>query len=84
MKLKYLIFDLDGLELPLVFPAYLSHGDVMIFRGINAKSAGYCEINTMGNWTVSGQSVTLRLDARPEDAGILNSQFSRKEKQSFH
>lgn len=43
MKLKQVIFELDGMELPLVFSTCLSHGDATISQ--NAKSAGYCEKN---------------------------------------
>ena len=76
MKLKYVIYEWGGLELPIVFSSYLSHGDVS-FAGEkrSAKSAGYCELDATGRWAVSGQSVTLKLDARPQDAAILNNQI---------
>ena len=80
MKLKYVIIEVDGMELPLVFPPYLSHCDVTTSRSMCVRSAGYCEVDVAGKWSVSGQSVTLWLDSRPEDAGILNSQLGAKAK----
>ena len=75
MRLKYVIYEWGGMELPIVFSSYLSHGDVLFNGGEKAKSAGYCELDTVGRWAVSGQSVTLKLDARPQDAMILNTQM---------
>lgn len=75
MKLKYVIYEWGGMELPIVFSSYLSHGDVLFDGGKKAKSAGYCELDAKGRWAVSGQSVTLKLDARPQGAMILNTQM---------
>lgn len=75
MKLKYVIYESDGIELPIVFSSYLSHGDVSFNHAIKVTSAGYCELDSTGRWKVSGQSVTLQRESRPQDAVILNTQI---------
>lgn len=74
MKFKYIIVELDEMELPLIFSPFLSHGDISITRGNSVKSAGYCELDGAGKWITSGQSVSLQLNARPQDSDILNTQ----------
>ncbi len=76
MKFKYIIVEVDEIELPLIFSPFLSHEDVSITRMKALKSAGYCDLDATGKWSVSGQSVSLQLGARPADAEILNSQVN--------
>jgi len=75
VKSKYIIIELDGMEVPLIFSSFLSH-EVVAGAGSNKiQSAGYCELDSAGKWVASGQSVSLKLNARPQDADILNSQL---------
>jgi hypothetical protein len=75
MKSKYIIIvHRNGMEVPLVFSPVLLHADV---AGQNkVQSAGYCELDATGKWTVGGRSDSLRLAARPQDAEILNQHVS--------
>ena len=68
---KYIILEHGGKSIPLVFSPLLSHEHVAA-RG-KVKSAGFCELDSAGNWVVSGRSDSLSLTARPEDAAILNT-----------
>ena len=74
VRSKYLIVKHAGNEVPLVFSPLLSHEQVA--REKEVKSAGFCELRADGQWKVSGRSESLRLDARPRDAEILNSYLS--------
>lgn len=70
MKSKYIIIKRAGMEVPIVFSEFLMHDDV---AGKNhVRSAGFCELDAAGKWIASGQSVSLNLSARPQDAEILN------------
>ncbi|HEY4414911.1 MAG TPA: hypothetical protein VGO57_04385 [Verrucomicrobiae bacterium] len=71
MKLKYLIIKHSGLEAPLIFAPILRHE--IVAGNSNVQSAGFCNCDETGKWTVSGESVSLKLSARPEDAEILNT-----------
>ncbi len=73
MKSKYVIIELEGMEVPLVFPRYLLHENVAMSLKNNIRSAGFCELNLAGKWVASGQSVSLTLSARPQDTEILNT-----------
>lgn len=55
-------------EVPIIFSPLLIHEEVA--GKCNVKSAGYCECID-GKWIVSGGSVSLKLDARPQDADLL-------------
>jgi hypothetical protein len=73
MKSKYIIIESDGIEVPLIFSRFLLHEDILAVVGKNAVlAAGFCELNGSGNWIVGGQSVSLELCTRPQDAEILN------------
>ena len=59
----------------MIFSAFLSHEDVIATARDKIQSAGYCELDAAGKWVAGGQSVSLKLNARPQDADILNSQL---------
>ena len=72
MKSKYII-KRQGREVPIVFPAFLTHNEV---AGISdVKSAGFCELTKDGNWIAEGGSFSMKLNARPQDAAILMAHF---------
>jgi hypothetical protein len=71
VKLKYIVIERAGMEIPLVFPSLLLHHEV---AGNNkVKSAGYCKFDAAGKWITVGKSETLNLSARPQDEEILNA-----------
>jgi hypothetical protein len=72
MKSKYIIVDLNGTEVPLVFSSFLQHEDVAMGVQGKVNSAGFCELDTAGKWVACGGSVSLKLEARQQDTGILN------------
>lgn len=70
MKMKYLILQNDRAEAPVVFSQLLSHHDIA--GGKSVCSAGFCELDEDGRWMAYGQSTSLNVRSRPQDAQILN------------
>lgn len=73
MKSKYIIIERDGIEAPLVFSRFLQHEHMAQFTGGNVLSAGFCKLDSLGRWVTDGESVSLKLNVRPQDAQILNA-----------
>ena len=71
MKMKYIIVKCSGMEVPIVFSPLLLHADVAGRKKV--RSAGFCGLDAAGKWIVGGQSASLALNARRQDAEILNT-----------
>ena len=71
MKSKYIIVKHAGMEIPIVFSPLLLHTEVAGKKQV--RSAGFCKLDAAGKWIVGGQSVSLALNARRQDAEILNT-----------
>lgn len=78
MKSKYIIVKKEDMEVPLIFSSFLSHETVATAGQNGILSAGYCALNAAGKWIAGGQSVSLKLNSRPQDAEILNTQLGIK------
>jgi len=69
------------MELPVVFSTLIEHSAIQI-RGFKPISAGFCEVWTdiydVISYAVYGESNSLKLKSRPEDADIINREFERK------
>lgn len=75
-KLKYIVFDVLGLQVPVVWPddLGLTHKQVARSGWIGTTlSAGFTRPDT---WETQGQSVSLALGPRPEDAELLRKYFT--------
>lgn len=74
-KSKYIILQVGGMELPIVFTDLMAHADVArplcAHRG-EVIGAGFCYINDSGTYTCYGESIGLKVASRPEDSDILN------------
>ena len=68
---KYIIIDSDFGELPIVFSELFKHSDMKAIQG-KIVSAGFCFIDHNGQYSCYGDSVSLGLKSREEDATILN------------
>lgn len=71
---KYVIIEERGLELPIVFSAVLTHKD-RVKETDKVISAGFCSCSPFRGslsdaiaWTVWGESISLGVKSRPEDA----------------
>lgn len=73
MKVKYIIVKKGITEVPVLFSEVLLHCEVA-GQG-QVTSAGFCQRTAEGKWRVAGKSVSLNLEARPQDAEILNAHF---------
>ena len=71
VKSKYIIIKHDEVEVPVVFASFLTHEYVA--GKSEVKSAGFCELDDRGKWSASGESVSLKLKARPQDAEVLKT-----------
>jgi len=97
--MKYIIFDIDNIELPVVFPDLIQHSDVVAKSsqqdsfnrwGIEGTpvSAGFFEIQPdyimlppgSNIYVARGESLSLKLESRPEDSQILTKFFRKCEK----
>jgi len=70
MRSKYIVFEVHGSEVPVVFSDLFSHSD---FSQIGKPiSAGFCQLGKDG-FSCYGRSVTLKIDSRFEkDSSVLN------------
>lgn len=75
---KYIIFERDGLEFPVLFPNHwVNHKEIVDKLG-KPISAGFFSIYSETEIYVSGKSVSMNLNSRPEDSQIIQ-QFYRKD-----
>jgi hypothetical protein len=72
MNSKYIIVELESMEVPMVFSRLLQHEDVALVIRNKVRSAGFCELDPTGKWIAGGGSISLKLNARQQDAKILN------------
>ena len=79
---KYIIFDNNGLDLPVVFSPLVNHCDMAALISKPVISAGLCRVITIPDkvfdtkpaWECFGRSISLNKTARPiEDSEILNN-----------
>ena len=70
--MKYIILNEMEIEVAVLFDELLTHDQVA--GGRAAVSAGFC--NAEG--TAWGQSVGLRLKARPQDTAIIQASMARR------
>ena len=76
MKSKYIIFDVLGLEVPVVFCPVIQHEQIKL-GNFKPVAAGFCR-SMVNGWECWGKSVSLNLDSRPrEDEFILNKHLQR-------
>lgn len=75
--MKYIIFDQNGLELPVVFPEMIGHDSMKnVFGNCPVVSAGFCRFyyDRDCDSTIAacwGESVSLGVKSREEDIRIL-------------
>jgi hypothetical protein len=84
--MKYVIIEKMGMEVPLMFPDCVSHET---FADMNPISAAKFKINlipmsgefgdTTNNVITYGESTSLKLKSRPEDADIIQHAFEFEE-----
>lgn len=78
MKHKYIMFECDGIKIPIVFPEILVHkytaGNLMpqlrsMFDNTKVVSAGFYDFASNQCY---GESTSLKLKADPNDAQIIS------------
>ena len=87
-NMKYIVLEFGGLEVPILFPSILNHADVA--NGRKVVSAGQvqlqgateplpdaCVIVNAVKVCTFGESTTLGVKAREEDASIIEREINR-------
>ncbi len=80
MKGKYVIFESAefGLEYPVLLPGenhFINHKDITIWRN-KPVSAGFFSISP-DKISIWGESISLKLKSRPEDATIITNYLTK-------
>lgn len=81
-ELKYVMFDLEGLEFPILFPKFVNHNRTeegmvhSIRRSFSDKglTGGDAEVVSAGFWdgrNAHGMSESLKMNSRPQDTDII-------------
>lgn len=68
-------------EIPVIFPKFLVHKDVADISRVRSirrnfdsiVAAGFCHIDSDGNWNCYGESESLRIESRETDSQLLNN-----------
>ena len=72
---KYVVIPMEGLDAPVIFPAWVNHRDVVCALGFSkdqVRSAGFVEANPDGTFRCFGKSDTLGKASQPElDARLV-------------
>jgi hypothetical protein len=74
--MKYIIFEQAGLELPLVFPDLIEHKVMAGERKV--VSAGFVNLNLDNEIRIGGDSLTLNVKSRPQDAEIITKHLKNR------
>lgn len=76
MKGKYIIFERDGLEFPVLFPEhFVAHNEIKGAFTDKPVSAGFFSFRD-GKTNCYGKSVSLDLQVRKEDCDLIARQFN--------
>ena len=68
-KWKYIIVDLDGLPVPILFPEALQHNRVA--KNFKVESAGFINVESVG--AAYGESISLMIQSKGiEDTQLIN------------
>jgi len=89
--MKYVMFDVDGIDVPVIFPEVMQHHQVVVaarFGKAKPVSAGklsvYPKLDGLGDETdketvlgfeAYSESISLNLKSRPEDSNIITRYF---------
>jgi len=77
--MKYVVVRLRGIEIPILFPSYMSHEEAS--RGHEAVSGGFILLMRLPDGGIEvkayGESVSLNLPSRPEDSALLTTELLR-------
>jgi hypothetical protein len=85
--MKYVIVDVEGLELPIIFPDIINHsqfkgwcpvsaGEVQLYGAQGPLESTCCCENAI-DVSAFGGSTSLNLKSRPQDAEIIRTELMR-------
>jgi len=74
MKAKYIIFEWNGLNVPVIFSPLIGHDEIQIPATYKPVSAGFVQISfDFKEYNCFGKSETLKLNSRKEDSEIVTN-----------
>ena len=79
--MKYVIAEIKGLVTPFIFPDFVDHGYIFEYKpGVKIISAGKFSIHSdvmtgYTSYNPYGESTSLKVKSRPEDADIIKHAF---------
>jgi hypothetical protein len=71
MRMKYLIFDWNGLELPHIFAMVHGHDEIALKLGGKPVRGGFIKLNSTGELETFGLSTALKVSSHPDDAILI-------------
>ena len=75
--MKYIIIELMGFQVPIIFSPLLSHDDFCGSFGGTTTSAGFVDIDLeTGKLYCFGKSLSLGKKSRPEDEEIIRREIN--------
>ena len=78
IRLKYIIFEHQGEEVPVVFPADIMHKCLITHSPMGGRSwpvsAGFCQMDSEGVCCF-GESESLDLKSRPVQDAVIISEY---------
>ena len=78
--MKYVIIKVMDMEVPIIFSDFIDHTNFVHMKPI---SAGKCKVDIDPDegvfYMVYGNSVSLKLKSRPEDAELITNAFKFEE-----
>ena len=70
---KYVIIDVDGLEMPIACSELMQHYQLVSPNIDNVVGAGFFQVNNEGRYVCWGRSISLKVDSRGEkDEEVMN------------
>lgn len=78
--MKYVIVEDMGIEVPIMFPDLVQHDKFIHMKPISAAKF-FIAVDSKDNkvYTTYGESTSLKLKSRPEDADIIKHAFEFEE-----
>jgi hypothetical protein len=70
--LKYIMLKVGRENLPIIFPEVIQHTDIAKVFNHPVTSAGFLQLNHRGKLETVGESVGLKIKARPFDVEVIN------------
>ena len=69
--MKYIVKEIDGMEIPILFSDYISHSHMDDIINGKLLSAGFVYFDDVNSIYTEGRSTSLRINSRQVDADLI-------------